>query len=953
MLRYKLNNTFETKLKYFDFSELYVSPDLSYISGVTPYSTELVDGERVAVKTKYTGKASDVLTISSQKVRRQGRVLIEKTLEVKEISKIVTLPVSYDYNTNEYYYVKNNQRITEGIDPEKEYITEEITQKYVENNGEISYLFSKDGINGFLIDNVFYSYNDGDSTISIKTYYWIEDGHLVVDGVDCLADMSLIERGDGTYAEPTIRLNKSLSPIYRNSTIIDTSCKILGIFDYEPNKWEYVYKFVIYKKPDETLDIESVSCGGYRHYIRYANETYYLDDAYRLTYNEDGEEEKEYIGYGVDIDGKFYSGLTNYGSDELFGEHRDLSSDGGSVYIDEAEELCDMHDVIVAQQSGRFLLIFLPYDAAPNVGTTIMVRSNQSVNSRLYLSTDDNGNDYVDYLGVRYYSEANMFDTVNIANEDYRLEYNEDKTNATIETVNGSSMKFNTNNGNASTSYKIYVKNGENSINEPVISFKNEEYVISQNDGIIINNVAYKVINEPYTDSSGEDYYYKYIEINGEVEYKLTVDDVNGSSMLVCSLALDEGKYDVFQEDAILRDLCTDIALNYQNYSFYIPDDIFGDKAITVENYLLESMDTWKPYAISGKDLLGSSVQLMKIEDYLSFKLPFTTNVANNINREKILTHDLVQQVKNEYINDIVDMEKDVYSPFISKDNSLIRADEIRFNFHFRNRDLDSWKVIEDGGWFVTDYDFYKNNQADLQNVSDLLGFVNFSNSEVKNMAKKISKTFIRLSFYSTPNPSTQVLLATSTIHLDEAALAKKLMDYNKTSKFTFKDVKTNVDGLSSVTVNTEAITGEGNLFEDSHRISSRIVTTDKFTTKTTSEGYYLYLFKEYSNRMRTSTIYLRVDFCHAGIGKTIPMTLPREINDNNVRVLTIKNDKEKLLEGITIKDIYKQTFIPVNIVFDDKLNKYVYYLPPYLNSNEDGVIEFNLFEPKFKDESN
>ena len=45
------------------------------------------------------------------------------------------------------------------------------------------------------------------------------------------------------------------------------------------------------------------------------------------------------------------------------------------------------------------------------------------------------------------------------------------------------------------------------------------------------------------------------------------------------------------------------------------------------------------------------------------------TNTANNINREKILTYDFVNQVKGEYINGIVDMEKDVYSPYISKNN--------------------------------------------------------------------------------------------------------------------------------------------------------------------------------------------------------------------------------------------------------------------------------------------
>lgn len=952
MLRYRIKNDFETKLNYFDFSDFYVSPDLRFISGVTPYVTGLVDGEKIAVRTKYTDKNVQVLTASVEKVRRQGRVLVKKDLEVKTITKILSLPVNYDYKENKYYYVKNNERITNGFDVEKEYVTEEVTQKYVEQDGEISYLFTKDGVNGFLVDNVFYDYNGTDDIISINKQYWIEDGHVIIDGVSCLVDMSLLKINDSTYSTPIIRLNKTQLPIRVNEPIGEVGT-LIGVYDYEPEKWEYVYKFVIYKTDDNVLNIESVSCGGYGHYIRYGDETYYLDDIYRQIFDEEGLENKEYIGYGVDINGNFYSGLTNYGNDELFSQHRDISSDGGSVFVEEAQELCEIYDSLKAQSSGRFLLVFLE-DNTPIVGTTIMVRSNEPVDFRLYLDEDDNGNEYVDYLGVRYYSKQNMFDTITVADKEYRLIYNDEKTEARIET-DESSMEFETVSGNASTTYKIYTKEGENSKNQPIIAFKNEEYTISECNGISINGIEYKVIEETYTDSEGNDYVYKYINMRGDVEYALSILDTNGSSMAVCEPILEEGKYNVFEEDAILRDLCTDISINYQKYNFIIPNDIFGEKSIAVENYLLESMDTWKPFAISGKDVLGSSVQLMTIEDYLSLKVPFVTNTANNINREKILTYDFVNQVKGEYINSIVDMEKDVYSPYISKNNDLIRADEIRFNFHFRNRSLDNWKIIEDEGWFVTDYDFYKNSQADLQNVSDLLGFVNFTNGEVKNMAKKIGKTFIRLSYYSTPNPATQVLLATSVIHLDEAALAKKMTDYNKTKKFVFKDVKTDADNLSSVTVNTEAISGNGDLFDDKHRLSSRVIVNDKYTVKTTSEGYYLYLFKEYSNRMRTSTIYLKVDFCHAGIGKTIPMILPRNINGENVSLLRLSNasDKEKLLEGITIKDIYKQTFIPVNIVFDGNLNKYVYYLPSYMNSTEDGIIEFNLFEPKFKDESN
>jgi hypothetical protein len=121
-------------------------------------------------------------------------------------------------------------------------------------------------------------------------------------------------------------------------------------------------------------------------------------------------------------------------------------------------------------------------------------------------------------------------------------------------------------------------------------------------------------------------------------------------------------------------------------------------------------------------------------------------------------------------------------------------------------------------------------------------------------------------------------------------------------------------------------------------------------------------MFREYANNLRPLRIYLRIDFNHAGIGKTIPLIIPRKnIKDDNEvgEPLYIHNDKdlEVLKEGFKLKDIYKQLFIPIDVIFDDKTNRYVYYLPNELRENaslnvDDDIMEFNLFEVKFKDES-
>ena len=120
-------------------------------------------------------------------------------------------------------------------------------------------------------------------------------------------------------------------------------------------------------------------------------------------------------------------------------------------------------------------------------------------------------------------------------------------------------------------------------------------------------------------------------------------------------------------------------------------------------------------------------------------------------------------------------------------------------------------------------------------------------------------------------------------------------------------------------------------------------------------------MFKEFANNMRPLRIYLKIDFNHAGFGKTIPFIIPRKNIEDGVGkplYVHVKSDLEELKKGFKLKDIYKQLYIPIDVIFDDKTNKYVYYLPDELRENgilnvSDDIMEFNLFEIKFKDESN
>jgi hypothetical protein len=97
------------------------------------------------------------------------------------------------------------------------------------------------------------------------------------------------------------------------------------------------------------------------------------------------------------------------------------------------------------------------------------------------------------------------------------------------------------------------------------------------------------------------------------------------------------------------------------------------------------------------------------------------------------------------------------------------------------------------------------------------------------------------------------------------------------------------------------------------------------------SEGFNLYLFADDAEGGNASrTIYMKVEFNHAGNGKTIPMIMwPR--------------NKFGRYEKLTASNFLKNLYIHVNIRYID--NKYVYSIPGAENEGND--IRLILWEPK------
>ena len=142
------------------------------------------------------------------------------------------------------------------------------------------------------------------------------------------------------------------------------------------------------------------------------------------------------------------------------------------------------------------------------------------------------------------------------------------------------------------------------------------------------------------------------------------------------------------------------------------------------------------------------------------------------------------------------------------------------------------------------------------------MGYLNFNEDDIRYQKEKIKHTFIRLSFYDSPNPLDQQLLGYSTIFADAGELAGKYFR-NKA-----------IYG-SSYNIYLEPINNNG--YETAARIGSQMTVKNKFNAEKSSEGFYIYLFKnEVDEETPEKTIYMKVDYNHAGNGRSIPFTRPK-----------------------------------------------------------------------------
>ena len=371
--------------------------------------------------------------------------------------------------------------------------------------------------------------------------------------------------------------------------------------------------------------------------------------------------------------------------------------------------------------------------------------------------------------------------------------------------------------------------------------------------------------------------------------------------------------------------------------------------------------------------------------------VPIVNTFETTLYQMELLNEHFVDAEKKKAINRITDIEKDVYYPCISNEGQNVFNDvyTIKFNLHFREHRGDDWLVENDSFWNCVAKndgiaDFAKVKLSETQsknltadNMSDLLSFLGFTNNDVHYQKNKLKKSFLRLSYYDSMNPGNQNMIGYSTIFFDTGEMFSKYVKYieDENTKYTAINADKEKYGVYNPVPNKNGIRVDRESWDEEKRLSSQLVVKSKDLSKASSEGFYIYIWKD--NEMAyPQDLYMKVEFNHAGYGRTIPFMMPywdaqKWETDRTKR--GIKTFKEILNDWNAVKSVNREgeaswtpnndghygirqytkfSYIHLKYRYDKENDKHIYYLDPntYGNSVTDitkNEIVINLYEAK------
>ena len=297
-------------------------------------------------------------------------------------------------------------------------------------------------------------------------------------------------------------------------------------------------------------------------------------------------------------------------------------------------------------------------------------------------------------------------------------------------------------------------------------------------------------------------------------------------------------------------------------------------------------------------------------EECYSILLPSITTHAIDTTSDILLRDEFMKQKKDESINAIVDYErvrtKPVHYVTGGRGDAYIRHyTSMRINLHFLKKDGSGWD---------DDATFY-----------EALGF---DNTDVKYQKKRLSQSFLKISYYNEPSPTKQYLIYYNTIFVDMSYMYKQYLKGQFIHSFLNSGVFDGYDGVKTCRISQDPMmAGSLIVSEEKFRLSFEILdptNRDSNSTSSSSEGFYVYPLMSDIPDSSPVPLFVKYEFYNASNGqKTVFFNRKTE----DVNGCELKN----VFMPANVNGVYNEDYLYVKMFmkFDKNTNSYIYYPAP------------------------
>lgn len=349
-------------------------------------------------------------------------------------------------------------------------------------------------------------------------------------------------------------------------------------------------------------------------------------------------------------------------------------------------------------------------------------------------------------------------------------------------------------------------------------------------------------------------------------------------------------------------------------------EDILEEYVENISSYILYGRDERffiKRDSISDAELKDGTEIMLVVGD-MRLEVPISEDFDTSLFQEEAMRQ-FIEETSEKVINEIVDYEKQQFTPIYNEQE----VQKITYKIHLRARKSpEDWVTDDDMGWF----DFTASS-------GDSLYAMGFDEDDAYYRKKKVSESFLRLSFYDSKKRSSQKLLYTAKIYLNSSNIYGEYIEGKNTTDTTynFSNELGKFLGFPS-----------GAIVEVSDYplalVETEFTCTNKYDYNNSTEGFYLHLFPSNIKDGDSGIIYMKAELNNAKYGATVPLAFFRDIQHTGY----ISNGE------VDMTALYEDLYIPLTLSFKNR--KYTWEMPSVTNGRgifEEGTLTIHLVEPR------